>query len=114
MPDLHLNAGTFRTLVREVLRRRCRPIVHALVAVTPTYFVASPLILIVFRAGVAWCTPLAVRYAADEYDPGVLIAALAKTAGEIIGYAGVKLPAAAARLQDIEIRKAHYAGRVGI
>ena len=45
--------------------------------------------------------------------PGVLIAALAKTAGEIIGYAGVKLPAAAARLQDMEIRKVQYAGRVG-
>jgi hypothetical protein len=45
--------------------------------------------------------------------PGVLIAALAKAAGEIIGYAGVKLPAAAARLQDIEIRKVQYAGRVG-
>jgi hypothetical protein len=43
----------------------------------------------------------------------VLIAALAKAAGEIIGYAGVKLPAAAARLQDIEIRKVQYAGRVG-
>ena len=50
-------------------------------------------------------------FAHREYR--VLIAALAKTAGEIIGYAGVKLPAAAARLQDIEIRKVQYAGRVG-
>ena len=45
--------------------------------------------------------------------PGVLIGALAKAAGEVISYAGVKLPAAAARLQDFEIRKAQYAGRVG-
>ena len=45
--------------------------------------------------------------------PGVLIAAIAKTAGEIIGYAGVKLPAAAATLHDMEVRKVQYAGRVG-
>ena len=44
---------------------------------------------------------------------GVLIAAVAKAAGEIAGYAGVKLPAAAATLRDIEIRKVQYAGRVG-
>ena len=43
----------------------------------------------------------------------MLIAAVAKTAGEIAGYAGVKLPAAAATLHDMEIRKVRYAGRVG-
>ena len=115
---LHLNVGTFRTLIREKFcggvvlgthrSRRWSPLRRLL------YFVASPLIPIVLfgrvlRGARHWPSgtlpPSAI--------PGVLIAALAKTMGEIIGYAGVKLPAAAARLQDIEIRKVQYARRMG-
>jgi hypothetical protein len=78
------------------------------------YFVASPLIPIVLfervlRDARHWPSDTLPRSAI----PGVLIAALAKAAGEFIGYAGVKLPAAATRMQDFEIHKMQYAGRVG-
>jgi hypothetical protein len=115
---LHLNVGTFRTLVHE---KFCVGVVvgtHRSARWSHLrrllYFVASPLIPIVLFGRVLRG---ARHWPSDSLPttaiPGVLIAALAKTAGEIIGYAGVKLPAAAARLQDIEIRKVHYAGRVG-
>jgi len=115
---LHLNVGTFRALIRE---KFCAGVVlgtHRSTRWSPLrrllYFVASPLIPIVLfgrvlRGARHWPSgtlpPSAIA--------GVLIAALAKTMGEIIGYAGVKLPAAAARLQDIEIRKVQYARRMG-
>ena len=112
---LHLNVGTFRTLIRE---KFCVGVVvgtHRSARWSPLrrllYFVASPLIPIVLFGRVLRG---ARHWPSDTLPtstiPGVLIAALAKTAGEIIGYAGVKLPAAAARLQDIEIRKVRYAG----
>jgi hypothetical protein len=115
---LHLNVGTFRTLIRE---KFCVGVVigtHRSARWSPLrrllYFVASPLIPIVLFGRVLRG---ARHWPSDSLPttaiPGVLIAALAKAAGEIIGYAGVKLPAAAARLQDIEIRKVQYAGRVG-
>jgi hypothetical protein len=115
---VHLNVGTFRILIREKFcvgvvlgthrSRRWSPLRRLL------YFVASPLIPIVLFGRVL----RGVRHWPSDTlptsaIPGVLIAALAKTAGEIIGYAGVNLPAAAARLQDIEVRKVQYAGRVG-
>jgi len=115
---LHLNVGTFTTLIREkfcvgVVLGTCRsarwsPLRRLF------YFVASPLIPIVLfwrvlRGARHWPSDTLLTSAI----PGVLIAALAKAVGEIIGYAGVKLPSAAARLQDFEIRKVQYAGRVG-
>jgi hypothetical protein len=115
---LHLNVGTFRSLIREKFwqgallgtHRSARwSILRRLL-----YFLASPLIPIVLFARVLRD---ARHWPSDTLPwsaiPGVLIAALAKAAGEVIGYAGVKLPAAAARMQDFEIRKAQYAGRVG-
>ena len=115
---LHLNVGTFRTLIREKFcvgvvlgtHRSARwSLLHRLL-----YFVASPLIPIVLFGRVLRGS----RHWPSDRLPtsailGVLIAAIAKTAGEIIGYAGVKLPAAAARLHDIEVRKVQYAGGAG-
>jgi hypothetical protein len=115
---LHLNVGTFSTLIREKFcvgvvlgmyrSARWSPLRRFL------YFIASPLIPIVLFTRVV----RGARYwPSDRLPPstipGVLIAALAKAAGEIVGYAGVKLPAAAMRLQDIEVHKVQYARRVG-
>jgi hypothetical protein len=115
---MHLNVGTFRSLIRE---KFCVGVVLGThrSARWPAlrrffYFVASPLIPIVLfgrvlRGSRHWPSdPLPAKAV-----PGVLIAALVKTVGEIIGYAGVKLPAAGARLQHIEVRKVQYAGHVG-
>ena len=115
---LHLNVGTFRTLIRE---KFCVGVVLGMHrsarwtwARRLLYFVASPLIPIVLFVRVLRGS----RHWPSENLPGgtlpaVLMAAIAKTAGEIAGYAGMKLPAAAAKLQDIEIRKVQYAARVG-
>jgi hypothetical protein len=115
---LHLNVGTFKTLIRE---KFCVGVVLGTHRSSRwshlyrlLYFVASPLIPIVLFGRVLRG---ARHWPSDSFPTsailGVLIAALAKTAGEIVGYAGVKLPAAAARLQDIEVHKVQYAGRVG-
>lgn len=115
---LHLNIGTFRTLIRE---KFCVGVVlgtHRSARWSPLrrllYFIASPLIPIVLFGRVL----RGARHWPSDTLPrstilGVMIAAVAKTAGEIIAYAGVKLPAAAARLHDIEVRKVDYAGRTG-
>jgi hypothetical protein len=113
---LHLNVGTLRRLVHEKFcvgvvlatdrSARWSPLRRLL------YLLASPLIPVVllarvFRAARHWPSdrrPLGTI-------PGLLMAALAKTAGEVTCYAGIRLPAAAARLQDMEIRKVQYAGR---
>ena len=78
------------------------------------YFLGSPLIPIVLFARVL----RGARHWPSDKLPagaiaGVLISAIAKTAGEIAGYMGVKLPTAAATLHDMEVRKVQYAGRVG-
>jgi hypothetical protein len=114
---LHLNVGTFRTLIHEkfcvgVVIGTCRsarwsPLRRLL------YFLGSPLIPLVLF----WRVLRGARYWPSDglrasAIAGVLIAAVAKTAGEIAGYAGVKLPAAAATLHDMEVRKVQYAGRV--
>jgi hypothetical protein len=115
---LHLNVGTFRSLIREKFWQGALLGTHRSARWSTLrrllYFVASPLIPIVLLERVLrdarhWPSDTLPRSAI----PGVLIAALAKAAGEVIGYAGVKLPAAAARMQDFEIRKMQYAGRVG-
>ena len=115
---LHLNVGTFRTLIRE---KFCVGVVlsmHRSARWSPLrrllYFAGSPLIPVVLFGRVL----RGVRYWPSEglrarAIAGVLIAAVAKAAGEIAGYAGVKLPTAAATLHDMEIRKVQYAGRVG-
>ena len=115
---LHLNVGRFSTLIHEKFcvgvvlgtqrSARWSPLRRLL------YFVGSPLIPIVLFARVL----RGARHWPSGRLPagaiaGVLIAAVAKTAGEIAGYAGVKMPAAAATLHDMEIRKVQYAGRVG-
>lgn len=43
--------------------------------------------------------------------PAIVIGAVAKTVGEIVGYLGIELPAAEAHLIRIELRKVDYAGR---
>jgi hypothetical protein len=115
---LHLNVGRLSTLVRE---KFCVGMVlgmHRSARWSPLrrllYFMASPLIpfvlfVRVLRGARHWPSG---RLPAGAIA-GVLIAAVAKTAGEIAGYAGVKMPTAAATLHDIEIRKVQYAGRVG-
>jgi len=115
---LHLNVGTFRTLIHE---KFCVGVVlgtHRSARWSPLrrllYFVGSPLIpLVLFgrvlRRARYWPSG-ALRASAIG---GVLIAAIAKAAGEATAYAGVRVPAAAATLHDMEIRKVQYAGRVG-
>jgi hypothetical protein len=115
---LHLNVGRFGTLIREKFcagtvtganrSARWSPLRRLL------YFVASPLIPFVLVMRVLRG---ARHWPSDRLPTGsiacVVVAAVAKTAGEIAGYAGLKLPAASARLQDMEIHKVRYAGRVG-
>lgn len=115
---LHLNVGTLARLIHEKFcvgvvlgthRSGRWPWTRRLL-----YFVASPLIPLVLFVRVL----RGRRHWPSERlpwgtIPAVLISAVAKTAGEIAGYAGIKLPAAAAKLQDIEIRKVQYAARVG-
>ena len=43
--------------------------------------------------------------------PLVVIGALSKAVGEVIGYAGLQWPSLEARLIDIEIHKVQYASR---
>src|SRR5262245_31457798 len=115
---LHLNVATFSTLVREKFCVGAVLSTHRSARWSPVrrllYFAGSPLIPFVLfgrvlRGARYW--PSDGRRA--RAIAGVLIAAVAKAAGEIAGYAGLKLPAAAAKLHDMEIRKVQYAGRVG-
>jgi hypothetical protein len=113
---MHLNVGRLSTMIHEkfcvgVVLGTCRserwsPFRRLL------YFLASPLIPIVLFARVLRG---AHHWPSDTLPAGavagVLISAIAKTAGEIAGYAGVKLPTAAATLHDMEVRKVQYAGR---
>ena len=115
---LHLNVGKFRTLIHE---KFCVGVVlgtHRAARWSPLrrllYFVVSPLIALVLFArvlrGARFWPAGGLRPSAVG---GVLIAAIAKAAGEATAYAGVKLPTAAATLHDMEVRKVQYAGRVG-
>jgi hypothetical protein len=115
---LHLNVGKFRNLIREKFCQGAALGTHRSARWSTLrrlfYIVASPLIPIVLlervlRGARHWPS----NKLPTSAIPGVLVGALAKAAGEVITYAGVKLPAAAAKLQDFEIRKARYAGRVG-
>jgi hypothetical protein len=115
---MHLNVGRFSTMIHE---KFCVGVVlgtHRSARWSPfrrlLYFLGSPLIPImlftrVLRGARHWPSDKLPAGAIG----GVLISAIAKTAGEIAGYAGVKLPTAAATLHDMEIRKVQYAGRVG-
>ena len=115
---MHLNVARFSTMIHEKFcvgvvlgmdrSARWSPFRRLL------YFLGSPLIPIVLFARVL----RGARHWPSAKLPagaiaGVLIAAIAKTTGEIAGYAGVKLPTAAAALHDMEVRKVQYAGRVG-
>lgn len=76
------------------------------------YVVASPLIPIVLlvkvAAGVRRSLP---RRLPVGTIPVLVLSAVAKAAGEVVGYTGLRLPSMESRVLDIEIRKAEYAGR---
>jgi hypothetical protein len=115
---LHLNVGTFSTLIHE---KFCVGVVlgtHRSARWSTLrrllYFAGSPLIALVLfgrvLGGARYWPSGGLRARAIG---GVLVAAIAKAAGEATAYLGVKLPAAAATLHDMEVRKVQYAGRVG-
>jgi hypothetical protein len=113
---LHLNVGTVNRLLAEKfsvgvvlgMRRAARWTWRRRML----YILASPLIPLVLLTRVA----RGVRRSPPGRlpvgtIPALVLTAAAKAAGELVGYAGAKLPSAEARLMDIEIRKVRYAGR---
>jgi len=76
------------------------------------YIAASPLIPFVLLARIVRGTRSALprRLPAATF-PLLLVGAIAKVVGEVIGYLGVRLPSLERRLTDIEIHKVRYAGR---
>jgi hypothetical protein len=76
------------------------------------YIVASPLIPMVLFARVLPAARLiGLSRLPVATVPLLFVAAVAKAAGELAGYLGLPLRSIAARLQEIEIHKVHYAGR---
>ena len=113
---LHLNVGHARAFLVEKfcagaaigMRRAARwPWQRRLI-----YIVASPLIPVVLFARVL---PAARRVGLAKLPaatiPALVVAGIAKAAGELVGYLGIKAPALDARLQEIEVNKVRYAGR---
>jgi hypothetical protein len=76
------------------------------------YIVASPLIPFVLLARVVRGTRSSrpSRLPPATF-PLLLVSAISKAVGEVIGYLGVRLPSLERRLTDIEINKVRYAGR---
>ena len=76
------------------------------------YIVASPLIPFVLLVRIVRGTrsSLPRRLPAATF-PLMLVGAISKVVGEVIGYLGVRLPSLERRLTDIEIHKVRYAGR---
>ena len=113
---LHLNVARLRWLVAEkfyvgVVLGPCRARRWAWPR-RLLYIVASPLIPLVLlvriespRAGSPPAAP------AGGTSPLLLVGAISKVVGEVIGYRGVRLPSLERRLTDIEIHKVPYAGR---
>ena len=76
------------------------------------YLLASPLIPIVLLARVARDArpPVPARLPAGTI-PALVLCALAKTFGEVVGYLGFVQPARAAQLMRMEIHKVKYSGQ---
>jgi hypothetical protein len=113
---LHLNVARLRWLVSEkfyvgVVLGTCRSQRWAWPR-RLLYIAASPLIPFVLLARIVRGTRSALprRLPAATF-PLLLVGAIAKVVGEVIGYLGVRLPSLERRLTDIEIHKVRYAGR---
>jgi hypothetical protein len=113
---LHLNVASARSLVSEkfcvgVVLGTCRSRMWSWPR-RVAYLAASPLIpfVLLFRIvhGTRGVRP---RKLPVGTVPAMVIGAIAKAVGEIVGYIGIELPAAEARLIHIEVRKVEYAGR---
>jgi hypothetical protein len=113
---LHLNVGHARAFLVEKfcagaalgMRRAARWPWHRRLF----YIIASPLIPVVLLARVL---PAARRVGLARLPaatvPALVVAAVAKAAGELAGYLGIQAPALDACLQEIEVNKVRYAGR---
>ncbi len=76
------------------------------------YIVASPMIPAVLVARVLpGVRRVGLASLPAATIPALVVAAVAKAAGELAGYLGIKAPALDARMQDIEVNKVRYAGR---
>jgi hypothetical protein len=112
----HVNVGRLGWLLQEKfcsgvvlgMRRSDRwPVWRRLL-----YLLGSPLIPIVLLARVARDArpPVPAKLPAGTL-PTLVLCALAKTLGEVVGYLGIVLPARAAQLTRMEIHKARYSGQ---
>jgi hypothetical protein len=113
---LHLNVASFRYVAREkfcvgVVLGRLRSRMWSWPR-RGAYLLASPLIPVVLLFRVARGTrSVRPRKLPVGTVAAMVISAIAKTAGEVVGYLGIDLPSAETRLIHIELRKVEYAGR---
>jgi hypothetical protein len=78
------------------------------------YVLGSPLIPIVMLARVARQARPAATTLPPGTIPALMLCAVAKTLGEVVGYLGIVLPARAARINHMEIQKRQYSGQDGM